>query len=229
MLQLIRRTILLKKLRQYESTRKGVAMVMVIGLVAIMMPVIFMLSRIGGSQTQLAIKYHENLVAETVAFSGSNAGLSRLQGNIRGYQDLPDETSGEEKFSLNLRPTGAGFFGQTLYFLLTRARIKTHNYIMMAEAEQFNPEPSPPVLVISRDYWNTVEPYEISLMADVLSMQNYRGMELLRLEETRTFERKSTEQQYKSEMDSKKSSLPVPLQTDWDSIVTALVSEKLSE
>jgi len=120
MLQLIRRTILLKKLRQYESTRKGVAMVMVIGLVAIMMPVIFMLSRIGGSQTQLAIKYHENLVAETVAFSGSNAGLSRLQGNIRGYQDLPDETSGEEKFSLNLRPTGAGFFGQTLYFLLTR-------------------------------------------------------------------------------------------------------------
>ncbi len=220
---------MLKKLRQYESTRKGVAMVMVIGLVAIMMPVIFMLSRIGGSQTQLAIKYHENLVAETVAFSGSNAGLSRLQGNIRGYQDLPDETSGEEKFSLNLRPTGAGFFGQTLYFLLTRARIKTHNYIMMAEAEQFNPEPSPPVLVISRDYWNTVEPYEISLMADVLSMQNYRGMELLRLEETRTFERKSTEQQYKSEMDSKKSSLPVPLQTDWDSIVTALVSEKLSE
>ncbi len=229
MLQLIRRTILLKKLRQYESTRKGVAMVMVIGLVAIMMPVIFMLSRIGGSQTQLAIKYHENLVAETVAFSGSNAGLSRLQGNIRGYQDLPDETSGEEKFSLNLRPTGAGFFGQTLYFLLTRARIKTHNYIMMAEAEQFNPEPSPPVLVISRDYWNTVEPYEISLMADVLSMQNYRGMELLRLEETRTFERKSTEQQYKGEMSGKKSSLPAPLQTDWDSIVTALVNEKLSE
>ncbi len=215
--------------RQPETPRKGVAMVMVIGLVAIMMPVIFMLSRIGGSQTQLAIKYHENLVAETVAFSGSNAGLSRLQGNIRGYQDLPDETSGEDKFSLNLRPTGAGFFGQTLYFLLTRAKIKTHNYIMMAEAEQFKPEPAPPVLVISRDYWNTVEPYEISLMADVLSMQNYRGMELLRLEETRTFERKSTEPQYKSEMSGKKSSLPAFLQTDWDSIVTTLVSEKLSE
>lgn len=220
---------MLTELRQPEAPRKGVAMVMVIGLVAIMMPIIFMLSRIGGSQTQLAVKYHENFVAETVAFSGSNAGLSRLQGNIRGYQDLPDETSGEDKFSLNLRPTGAGFFGQTMYFLLTRARIKTHNYIMMAEAEQFKPEPAPPVLVISRDYWNTVEPYEISLMADVLSMQNYRGMELLRLEETRTFERKSTEQQYKSEMSGKKSSLPAPLQTDWDAMVTALVSEKLSE
>jgi len=60
-------------------------------------------------------------------------------------------------------------------------------------------------------------------------MQNYRGMELLRLEETRTFERKSTEQQYKNEMSGKKSSLPAPLQTDWDSMVTALVSEKLSE
>ncbi|HNX78149.1 MAG TPA: hypothetical protein PLM07_15265 [Candidatus Rifleibacterium sp.] len=218
-----------KSYKNKFARRHGVAMVMVIGLIAIMMPVIFMLSRIGGSQTQLAIKYHENLVAETVAFSGSNAGLSRLQGNIRGYQDLPDESSGEEKYALNIRPTGAGFFGQTLYFLLTNAKIKSHNYTLMAEAEQFKPEPTPPVLVISRDYWNTVEPYEISLMADVLSMQNYRGMELLRLEETRTFERQSTLDQYKSEMQAKKLRLPAEIQSGWDKIVTTLVDEKISE
>ena len=204
-------------------------MVMVIGLVAIMMPVIFMLSRIGGSQTQLAIKYHENLVAETVAFSGSNAGLSRLQGNLRGYQDLPDESSGAEKYALNLRPTGMGFFGQTLYFLLTSARIKSHNYTLMAEAEQFKPEPAPPVLVISRDYWNTVEPYEISLMADVLGMQNYRGIELLRLEETRAFERSSTESAYRLQMQNKQSRLPSDIRSDWATIVETLVSEKISE
>lgn len=211
------------------NRRHGVAMVMVIGLVAIMMPVIFMLSRIGGSQTQLAIKYHENLVAETVAFSGCNAGLSRLQGNLRGYQDLPDEASGENKYALNLRPTGMGFFGQTLYFMLTNSRIKSHNYTLMAEAEQFKPDPAPPVLVIAHDYWNTVEPYEISLMADVLSMQNYRGVELLRLEETRTFERKSTIEQYKTEMQSKKIRLPAEIQPTWDKIVPTLVDEKLSE
>jgi hypothetical protein len=220
---------MLLKITKQNKCRRGVAMVMVIGLVAIMMPVIFMLSRIGGSQTKLAMKYHENLIAETVAFSGSNAGLSRLQGNLRGYQDLPDEGSGEHKFSLNLRPTGMGFFGQTLYFLLTNAKVKTHNYTLMAEAEQFKPDPAPPVLVISRDYWNTVEPYEISLMADVLGMQNYRGMELLRLEETRTFERKSTEQQYKSELQAKKPRLPEEMRQNWDKVVTTLVSEKLSE
>lgn len=202
---------------------------MVIGLIAIMMPILFMLSRTGSSQTQLAIKYHENLLTETVAFSGSNSGLSRLQGNIRGYQNLPDETSGGEKFALNLRPTGQGFFGQTMYFLLTSAEIKNHSYTLMAEAEQFQPDPAPPVLVIARDYWNTVEPYEINLMADVLGMQNYRGIELLRLDETRDYEKTSTSQQYTDEMKSKKAKLPAALQTDWDNIVVTLLAEKLSE
>lgn len=89
---------------------------------------------------------------------------NRVVATAGQYQRLPGSTRrnfGRRQVSLNLRPTGAGFFGQTLYFLLTRAKIKTHNYVMMAEAEQFKPEPSPPVLVISRDYWNTVEPYEI--------------------------------------------------------------------
>lgn len=214
---------------QNRLNRRGVAIVMVIGLIAIMMPILFMLSRIGSSQIQLAHKYSENLLTETVAFSGSNSGMSRLQGNIRGYQNLPNETSGGESFALNLRPTGQGFFGQTLYFLLTSAAIKNHSYTLMAEAEQFQPDPAPPVLVISRDYWNTVEPYEINLMADVLGMQNYRGIELLRLEETRTFERESTALQYVDEMKAKKARLPAGLQTDWDGIVVTLSAEKLTE
>lgn len=216
------------KITSCPHRKKGIAIVLVIGLVAVMMPVLFMLSRIGTSQSQLAMKYHENLLSETIAFSAGNAGLSRLQGNLRGYQNLPDEICGDNKYALNLRPTGLGFFKQNLYFLLCKAAVKNHSYTLMAEAEQFRPEPDPPVMVITRDYWNTVEPYEIELMADVLAMQNYRGIDLLRFEETKAFELGSTGTQYSDEMTAKTSRLPEELQTDWAEAINNLVAEKLS-
>jgi hypothetical protein len=211
------------------GSKRGIAIMMVIGLIIVMVPVLFMLSQMGTSQTKLAMKFHENLQAETVAFSGSNAGYSRLKGNLRGYQDLPDEIAGDHKYSLNIRPTGAGFFMQDLYYLLSCSKISQHNYTLMAEAEQFHPEPDPPVLVITRDFWNTVEPYEINLMADVLSMQNYRGIELLRLDETREYEKNSTITQYSNELQAKSGQLPPQLSASWPEIVTVLASEKLSE
>jgi hypothetical protein len=201
---------------------------MVIGLVAIIVPVLYLLSQLGTSQTKLALKYHENLLTETTAFSGSNAGISRLRGNLRGYQSLTNQPIGGEAYALNLRPTGKGFFEQSLYFLLASSKIKNHSYTLMAEAEQFEPQPSPPVLVISRDYWNTVEPYEIDQVADVLSMQNDRGVDLLRLDETRDYEKNATPSQYSSEMKAKSGMLPAELVPDWSEIVDNLTSEKLT-
>lgn len=208
--------------------RQGIAIVMVIGLVAIIVPVLYLLSQLGTSQTKLAFKYHENLLTETTAFSGSNAGVSRLRGNLRGYQSLTNQLIGDEAYSLTLRPTGKGFFEQDLYFMLASSKIKNHHYAIMAEAEQFNPQPSPPVLVITRDYWNTVEPYEIDQAADVLSMQNDRGVDLLRLDETREYEKNATPSQYSSEMSAKSGMLPSELVPDWPEIVGNLTSEKLS-
>ncbi len=210
-----------------SGSQKGVALVMVIGLVTLVIPLVFMLSQIGSSDVKLAKKFHENLRAESVAFSGANAGFSRLKGNLRGYQDLQNQLIGIEKYDLNLRPTGEGFFKQNLYYMLTNCKIGQHNYTIMAEAEQFHPEPDPPVLVITHDYWNTVEPYEINIMADVLSMQNYRGLELLRLDETRDYEKSLTSTEYEKEMNAKKALLPTEIEPEWPKVLNFLVSEKL--
>jgi len=83
------------------------------------------------------------------------------------------------------------------------------------------------VTIISHDYWGTIEPYEISLLADALAMQNFRGVELLRLEQSRDFERAYTESEYKNIMNDKKNSLPEELSSSWSNVVNALVSEKL--
>ncbi len=214
-------------MRTQRKNRNGVAMVMVIGLITIMVPVLFLLSQMGTSQTRMAMKYHDNLLTENTALIGAAAGFSRLRGNLRGYQNLPNEIIGENTYNLNLRPTGEGFFKQDLYYLLASSKIERYSYTLMSEAEQFHPEPDPPALVITRDFWNTIEPYEINVMADVLSMQNYRGVELLRLEETRDFERNSTPDIYKRELLMKRARLPEELTRDWPDIVEVLASEKL--
>lgn len=200
---------------------------MVIGLVVLVIPLLFMLSQIGSSDVKLAKKFHENLLSESIAFSGANAAFSRLKGNIRGYQDLQNQSIGQYKYDLNLRPTGEGFFKQELYYLLANSQIGQHKYTIMAEAEQFHPEPSPPVLVITHDYWNTVEPYEINIMADVLSMQNYRGLELLRLDETRAYEQNHSLTDYKKAMSDKLGLIPNEIAGDWPRIVNLLAAEKL--
>lgn len=210
-----------------NASKSGIALVLVIGLIVIMMPVIFMFSRMGSSQQRQASYYHENLLAESVALSATSAGISRLQGNKRGYQSFPDELIGEQTYSLNIRPTGEGFFKQRLYYLMASSNISRRNYTIMADVEQFRPEPKPPVSVIARNYWNSLEPYEINLMADVLAMQNTRGVELIRLLETRRLERHSTEDDYRQLLNNKLALLPAEVAQDWSEIVSALVLDKL--
>jgi hypothetical protein len=213
--------------KEITKSRQGMAMMLVIGLVAIVIPLLFLFSRLGSSQIKLAQKYQENLLAESIAFSGTKAGYSRLKGNIRGYQDLPEEVIGDHEYALNILPTGEGFFSQDLYYIMSSSKIKKHNYTLMGEAEQYEPQPSPPVLVITRDFWHTVEPYEINQMADVLSMQNYRGLDLLRFEETKQFEATTSPDNYRAELAMKERFLPKELKDDWSSIVQVLVEEKL--
>jgi hypothetical protein len=219
----------LEKMKIGMRNTRGVAIVMVVGLVAIITPVLFMLSQMGQSQIRLAQKYQKNLMTENIAFCGTNAGYSRLKGNLRGYQDLQDQILGENEYSLTLHPTGEGFFKQDLYYVMSKSKTDNHDYCLLAEAEQFHPNPDPPVLVLTRDYWNTVEPYETNVMADVLSMQNSRGLDLLRIDETREFEENLTDSQYRDEMLSKKTYLPEPLQKDWSAIVSRLVDDKVTK
>jgi hypothetical protein len=64
-------------------------------------------------------------------------------------------------------------------------------------------------------------------MADVLSMQNYRGLELLRLDETRDYEKSLTSTEYEKEMNAKKALLPAEIEASWPKVVDHLVSDKL--
>lgn len=209
------------------SRSKGVAIFMVIGFIAIMVPVVYMFSQIGSSKTKQAMKFHEHLKTELTSISGNTAILSRMRGNVRDFDAMPDETSGEDKFSASVFKTGTGFLGQDLNIVLTKAKANNHSFTLLCDVEQFQPEPSPPVTIISHDYWGTIEPYEISLLADALAMQNFRGVELLRLEQSRDFERAYTESEYKNIMNDKKNSLPEELSSSWSNVVNALVSEKL--
>ncbi|MDD3001493.1 MAG: hypothetical protein PHF29_07050 [Candidatus Riflebacteria bacterium] len=210
-----------------NESRKGFAIFMVLGFIAIMVPVVYMFSQIGSSKTKQAMKFHEHLKTELTAISGNTAILSRMRGNVREFAPMPDETSGEDKFSASVFKTGDGFLGQDLHIVLTKSKVNNHAFTLLCDVEQFQPEPSPPVTIISHDYWGTIEPYEISLLADALAMQNFRGVELLRLEQSRDFERAYTEAEYKNIMSDKKSSLPEELSSSWSTVVNALVSEKL--
>jgi len=59
-------------------------------------------------------------------------------------------------------------------------------------------------------------------------MQNDRGIDLLRLDETREYEKNATPSQYSSELRAKSTMLPSELVPDWSEAVENLTSEKLS-
>lgn len=210
-----------------SKKNKGVALFLVLGFIAVMVPVMYMFSQIGSSQTKQALKYHEHLRTELTAFSGNTARISRLRGFQEEFTPMPNEVSGDDKYSATTFKTGVGFLNQTLLLILTQSTLNGHSYSLMCDAEQFNPNPEPPVKVIVHDYWGTIEPYQISLLADALAMQNYRGMELVRLEETRDFERSLTPQKYREHMNAKLSGLPTDIKQAWSSSTVKMAAKKL--
>lgn len=211
------------------TERKGIALFLVLGLTAVFVPVLLYLSQTGSSQVRLAMKYHEVHQSEAAAIAGANSGLSRLRGNMTGLQQLTNLLIGEIAYDLTIQPTGTGILTQNLYHLFSKCAKGQHTFILMSDAEQMYPDPDPPVTVIPHDTWNTIEPYDINLAADVTSMENLRGQDVLSYEAAKNYEKSVSKAAYSSEMQSKKSKLPTELKDGWDDIVTILEKEKLTE
>ncbi len=208
--------------------RHGIALFVVMGLIAVFVPVLMFLSQMTSSQVKQAMKYHESIQAEGASLSGTNSGISRLRGNMTGYQQYEKMMVGDLAYDLTIRPTGTGIFTQKIYYIFSKCLLGKHNYILMADSEQFPPDPIPPVTVISHDFWNTLEPYDINLLADQTSMENFRGQDLLRLEETRNYEKSLNKKNYGDQMLAKDSKLPKGLKEIWPSVVEFLKDEKLT-
>ncbi|HEY9072307.1 MAG TPA: hypothetical protein VIV61_18750 [Candidatus Ozemobacteraceae bacterium] len=209
------------------TSKRGIALVLVLALVAVFVPVLLYLSQTGSSQVRQAMKFHEVQQSESVALSGTHSGLCRLRGNLTGLQQLTNLLLGDITYDLTIKPTGQGVVLQNLYHLFSRCALGRHSYILMSDAEQLQPDPDPPVMVLSHDTWNTVEPYDINLAADVTAMENLRGQDLLGFEATKNYERSKTPAQYESDLLAKQGSLPDELKSDWSSIVGVLKEEKL--
>lgn len=208
--------------------RRGIAILLVMGLIMVFMPVVYFLSTMGSSQIKQALKFHEVLKVEAVALSGNISGYSKLRGYQTTYSSSKGLLVGDMPYDLTVKPTGNGIFNQNLFYVFSKAQKGNHSYILMMDAEQFPPAPNPPVIVLPHDYWNTVEPYDISLAADITSMENYRGQELLLLEQTRQYERGKSKPDYFTDMLQKKDlGLPTELKTIWPAIAAAARDEKL--
>jgi len=210
-----------------NGSRKGIALFLVLALVAIFVPVLMFLSQTGSAQVRQAMKYHEVQQSESAALSGTNSGLSRLRGNLTGLQQLNQLLVGDVPYDLTIKPTGQGLLLQNLYHLFSRCMMGRHTFILMSDAEQLQPDPTPPVTVLSHDCWNTVEPYDINLVADVTAMENLRGQDLMGFEVTKNYERSKTKSDYASELQTKQNKLPTELAGDWNAIVDILKEEKL--
>ncbi len=211
-----------------SNDRKGIALFLVLGLVAVFVPVLLYLSQTGSSQVRLAMKYHEVHQSEAASIAGTNSGLSRLRGNMTGLQQLTNLLIGEIAYDLTIQPTGTGILTQNLYHLFSKCAKGQHTFILMSDAEQLYPDPDPPVTVIPHDSWNTIEPYDINLVADVTSMENLRGQDILSYEAVKNYEKSVSKSAYSSELLSKQGKLPTELQADWTNIVTILEKEKIT-
>ncbi|HNW34686.1 MAG TPA: hypothetical protein PKM25_07130, partial [Candidatus Ozemobacteraceae bacterium] len=134
-----------------KHTRKGIALFLVLALVAIFVPVLIYLSQTGSSQVRQAMKYHEVQQSESAALSGTNSGLCRLRGNLTGLQQLTHLLVGDIPYDLTIKPTGQGLVLQNLYHLFAKCMLGQHTFILMSDSEQFPPDPAPPVSVLSHD------------------------------------------------------------------------------
>jgi hypothetical protein len=212
-----------------KSRRQGMALFVVMGLLAVFVPVLMFLSQMGGSQVRRAVRFHETLQAEAAALSGMNSAFCRLRGGLEGYQGFRDLSVGDQACDITMRPTGKGIFMQNLYYLFAQSYLGNHCYTLMTDTEQFPGDPNPPVLVIPHDFWNNLDPYDIGLVADQTSLENYRGEDILRLEETKKYEQDTKRENYREAMKNKSlNGLPVPLQNCWEQAINIMTEEKLN-
>lgn len=209
--------------------KKGVAILLVITMVLVAVPVTIVMLNLSTSQKEQTTHFNNLLNVEQISLSGINMGYSKLKsGYDRGYKIFTGEVSGKDSFDLNMTPTGKGFFQQDVYLLLSKAKEGKYSSIIMADAEQFQEESSnQPVLVITHDYWDTPEPYELGVAADVISMKNSRGKDQLRALDVKKFEMECDESTYKNALESLRKSLPGEVASVWDTVVVNASNDKI--
>ena len=211
------------------NNKKGVALLLVAGLILVAVPVTMLMLNLSKSQKEQTTHYNNVLNVEQISLSGINMGYSKLKsGYDRGYKIFPGEISGKDRFDLNMTPTGTGFFKQDIYLLLSKAKEGKNSSIIMADAEQFQEEdPKKPVLVITHDYWSTPENRELSAAKDVIAMKNFRGADQLRALDVKKFEMECDESKYKSVLNSLKSYLSSDIGDVWDTVVENASNDKI--
>ena len=97
------------------KNKKGVAMLLVAGLVVVAVPVTMLLLNLSKTQKDQTIHYNNVLSVEQISLSGINMGYSRLKsGYDRGYNLFLGEISGKDRYDLNMTQTGSKNNGSPL-------------------------------------------------------------------------------------------------------------------
>ncbi len=213
-----------------KLNRKGVALLVVAIMVVLAVPMTLVYLNFGTSQKEQSMKFDSVLKVEQVTLSGINAGFAKLKGgDSLGYTNLSGEISGDDRYDLNLTPSGKGFFQQDIYLLLSKSKDNRgkYNSIIMTDAEQFPRDDNGEVNVITHDYWATEEPYEIGVVADVISMRNSRGKDQLRYLDVKKYEMETPPDKFAEDMKRLGSKLPADISKNWNEVVTSLSNDKI--
>ena len=213
-----------------KLNRKGVALLVVAIMVVLAVPMTLVYLNMGTSQKEQSMKFDSVLKVEQVTLSGINAGYAKLKGGDSiGYQTLSGEISGDDRYDLNLTPSGKGFFQQDIYLMLSKSKDNKgkYNSIIMTDAEQFPKSDNGEVNVITHDYWATEEPYEIGVVADVISMRNTRGKDQLRYLDVKKYEMETSPEKFSQDMQALGAKLPADITQNWNEVVSHLASDKI--
>ncbi len=206
---------------------RGVAMFFVMGVVAVMIPLLLLFSMLGSSQAKQAVHFHDRITTEAISWSALEAGIAKLQAS--GGADLVTGNLSDVDYQFSLNPTGLGMASQSLYNVFSRSQKKNFTYVYMTCCEQFPPPlaaPSDPNPVITHDFWGTVQNYDITQAFDCVAIQNARGADYLEWERTVTFEQEKSDVDYKAVFQGKAPGLPPEIASRWNAIVDELTKQK---
>ncbi|NLI77518.1 MAG: hypothetical protein GX442_13880 [Candidatus Riflebacteria bacterium] len=202
-------------------------MFFVLGIVAVMVPLLLLFSMIGSSQAKQAMHFHDRITTEAIAWSALEAGIARLQAS--GGADLVSGSLSEVDYQFSLNPTGTGMASQALFNVFARSQKGPFTYIYLTVCEQIPRSPLAPAdpnPVITHDFWGTVQNYDITQAFDCVAIANARGADYLEWERTVTYEQDRTDAEYRAALLGKASGLPPEVAANWSAIVDELARQK---
>ena len=220
-------------MRKYRLNKKGVAILLVSILIVCALPITIIMLNLTSSQKAQSSHFNAKLNIEQTSLSGINYGHARIMGfrnaeeadtpGLRKDIQIPLDEDKKNNFDISFNKTGEGFFKQRIYMVLSKSKESQNNSIILADAELFDLE-SGNNLVITHDYWTTSQPYEIGVMADVLSLKNFRGKDQLRALNITSLELSSD---YDAAIAKLEGDLPKDLRSCWDTVKESIKAEKI--